>query len=134
MKNLIFLALLCLLTISPSFAHPGKTDRHGGHKCLKACEEWKLYYTEYHLHDKDGRPIRVDKRSRKRASTPVVASRVTPTEVTQVVTAPTNTVTVTVYRTVDRENNLLLVNPLLYLLLLLLLLLLIFRMNRYKQE
>lgn len=134
MKNLIFPALLCLMTISPSFAHPGKTDRYGGHKCLKACEEWKLYYTEYHLHDKDGRPIRVHKHPGKRPSTPAVASRVTPTEVAQVVAAPTNTVTVTHYRNVYREDNLLLINQLLYLLLLLLLLLLIFRMNKKREE
>ena len=39
-------------------AHPGKTDRHGGHQCLKDCAEWDLYYREYHTHDKDGKPVR----------------------------------------------------------------------------
>lgn len=43
-----------------SYAHPGKTDYRGGHKCLKNCEEWDLEYEEYHLHDKDWNPVRVN--------------------------------------------------------------------------
>jgi len=63
------LVLICLLIILPptfSAAHPGKTDRYGGHRCLKECAEWDLYYAEYHLHDKEGRPIRVAKKERVR--------------------------------------------------------------------
>ncbi|MDA8098222.1 MAG: hypothetical protein M0042_01190 [Nitrospiraceae bacterium] len=56
----IIMVLLALLLYAPSaYAHPGKTDLHGGHRCLKKCAEWDLYYAEYHLHDKDGKPIRV---------------------------------------------------------------------------
>ena len=40
----------------------GKTDYRGGHKCWKNCSEWELRYGEYHLHDKDWKPIRLDKR------------------------------------------------------------------------
>lgn len=42
-------------------AHPGKTDYRGGHKCWKNCSEWDLSYGEYHLHDKDWKPRRVDR-------------------------------------------------------------------------
>ena len=132
MRKFIVVVLLCLLPASLSFAHPGKTDRQGGHKCIKDCEEWKLYYMEYHLHDKFGRPIRVEKHPRKRAAAPAIASLVTPTVAPQVVTETTRTVTV--YRTVVQEENLLPSNPLLYLLLLLLLLLLVLRMNRKREE
>ena len=131
MKTLILVVLLCVLPVSLSIAHPGKTDRQGGHKCFKECEDWKLYYMEYHLHDKDGRPIRVEKRRKRQIS--AVASMVTPTEAAPVVTSVTNTVTV--YRTLPvQEGSLFLPNPLLYILLLLLLLLLIIRMNRKRQE
>ncbi|MHB8843271.1 MAG: hypothetical protein ACYC7L_00850 [Nitrospirota bacterium] len=55
----LFAALLILFVALPAYAHPGKTDRYGGHKCYKECAEWDLYYAEYHLHDKDGRPVKV---------------------------------------------------------------------------
>jgi hypothetical protein len=131
MKTLILAALLFVLSVSPCIAHPGKTDRQGGHKCYKECEEWKLYYMEYHLHDKDGRPVRVEKRRKRELSS--VASMATPTEVPPIVTSITNTVTV--YRDLPvQEGNLLFPNPLLYILLLLFLLLLILRMNRNREE
>ncbi len=59
MKNLLVLALV-ILWPSIALCHPGKTDRKGGHKCWKDCAEWGLEYGEYHLHDKDFRPVRVD--------------------------------------------------------------------------
>ena len=43
-----------------AIAHPGKTDYRGGHKCWKNCGEWELSSGEYHLHDKDWKPIRFD--------------------------------------------------------------------------
>ena len=55
----ILAVLLMLCLAHPATAHPGKTDRHGGHKCYKECAEWNLYYREYHTHDKDGRPVKV---------------------------------------------------------------------------
>lgn len=56
----VYFALLIAAVIAlPAFAHPGKTDRDGGHKCYKECAEWNLYYAEYHLHDKDGKPVKV---------------------------------------------------------------------------
>lgn len=58
----LFAVVLILLVALPAFAHPGKTDRYGGHKCYKECAEWDLYYAEYHLHDKDGRTVRVVKK------------------------------------------------------------------------
>lgn len=58
MKTLLFV-ILALLFPCLATAHPGKTDRHGGHRCLKECAEWDLYYNEYHLHDKDGKSVKV---------------------------------------------------------------------------
>lgn len=57
---LTIITLICTLAPLFSYAHPGKTDYRGGHKCLKNCEEWKLEYGEYHLHDKDWNPVRVN--------------------------------------------------------------------------
>ena len=48
------------LFLGEALAHPGKTDRQGGHRCRRGCGEWALRYGEYHLHDKDFRPIRVE--------------------------------------------------------------------------
>lgn len=61
MKKKICLALIFLFSAS-AFAHPGKTDRRGGHKCWKNCTGWELRFGEYHLHDKDWKPIRLDAR------------------------------------------------------------------------
>ena len=67
-----FLLFLIIITLSgPVAAHPGKTDRHGGHQCLKDCAEWDLYYREYHTHDKDGKPVKVE---RKRSVPPTAAA------------------------------------------------------------
>ncbi len=55
------LVIFFLFSVS-SYAHPGKTNKIGGHKCWKNCSEWELRYGEYHLHDKDWKPIKVDKK------------------------------------------------------------------------
>ena len=54
--------LFILLMPFSAIAHPGKTDHRGGHKCWKNCGEWELRRGEYHLHDKDWNPIRLDSR------------------------------------------------------------------------
>ena len=135
MKKLIVLASVFVLAAT-ALAHPGKTDRFGGHKCLKDCEEWGLYYSEYHLHDKDGKPIRV---SRKKTAIPrqeqnekSSASATAPI----VSDAPRTEQTVTEYRsvTVVQEANALSLNPLLLMLLVLLLLWLVLRVNRKKER
>ncbi|WP_374016841.1 copper amine oxidase N-terminal domain-containing protein [Paenibacillus thiaminolyticus] len=33
-----------------ALAHPGKTDKNGGHTCRTNCEKWGLEYGEYHYH------------------------------------------------------------------------------------
>ena len=58
MKMPAVLIVIVLLPLT-AMAHPGKTDRQGGHKCYKECAEWDLYYAEYHLHDKDGKAVKV---------------------------------------------------------------------------
>jgi hypothetical protein len=59
MKTVLSLIFMFLLPFS-SIAHPGKTDYRGGHKCWKNCGQWELRRGEYHLHDKDWNPIRLD--------------------------------------------------------------------------
>lgn len=59
MKNGLVLAIILFFSLSAD-AHPGKTDRQGGHKCWKNCGEWELNYEEYHLHDEGWKPIRLD--------------------------------------------------------------------------
>ncbi len=60
-----FLVFLVLAAPMLVHAHPGKTDAYGGHQCIKDCAEWDLYYREYHLHDKEGRPVRVAQRKQR---------------------------------------------------------------------
>lgn len=60
------IALILFLLPAAASAHPGKTDLYGGHKCYKGCENWGLLYAEYHLHDKDGKAIRVAKKKTPR--------------------------------------------------------------------
>ncbi|MDH4162593.1 MAG: YHYH domain-containing protein [Nitrospirota bacterium] len=90
---LILILFLTILLFPPeTHAHPGKTDYQGGHRCLKECAEWDLYYGEYHLHDKEGRPVRVQgkKRLRKvpgKAAAEPVAEPVSEATVTQVASA-----------------------------------------------
>lgn len=59
MKKVVIFSIILLFPLSV-YAHPGKTDYRGGHKCRKSCAEWELQYGEYHLHDKDWKPIRLD--------------------------------------------------------------------------
>ena len=61
MKTVLFLICLFLMPFSSS-AHPGKRDRRGGHKCWKNCGGRELVRGEYHLHDKDWNPIRLDRK------------------------------------------------------------------------
>lgn len=60
MKKLLILILILLLPLT-ALPHPGRTDKRGGHKCWKNCSSWGLDYAEYHLHDKNWKPIRLDK-------------------------------------------------------------------------
>lgn len=53
MKKLIaiFLSLsLCFLSAN-ALAHPGRTDKNGGHTCRTNCEKWGLRYGQYHYHN-----------------------------------------------------------------------------------
>lgn len=87
--KLLAAVLLCVVPMA-AFAHLGKTDGYGGHKCIKSCEEWKLYYAEYHLHDKDGKPIRVARKQNKTRKPPALAGASTET-VLPVVAEPIQT-------------------------------------------
>ncbi|MFL8888425.1 YHYH domain-containing protein [Helcococcus kunzii] len=79
MKNkskIIILSLAILVTFSGmSSAHPGRTDKNGGHTCRTNCtERWGLFYGEHHHHASDGsytnsKGERFDKRGNKILST-----------------------------------------------------------------
>ncbi len=130
MKKLLITALIVCAIPASALAHPGKTDKYGGHKCYRGCEDWKLLYAEYHLHDKDGRPIRVSKKTAK--------SKAPKPEYSEPQSGPVEqpkqeTVTITKYVTVVREESVFTSNPLLFILLALLFLLLILRLSRRKE-
>ncbi|WP_197254277.1 copper amine oxidase N-terminal domain-containing protein [Paenibacillus dendritiformis] len=38
-----------------AIAHPGRTDKYGGHTCRTNCEKWGLEYGEYHYHNGSSR-------------------------------------------------------------------------------
>ena len=63
MKTFLIFILVFLIPFS-SLAHPGKTDRRGGHKCWKNCNEWELGRGEYHLHDEDWDPVHIDRKGK----------------------------------------------------------------------
>lgn len=69
---------LLILVVAAASAHPGKTDYQDGHKCLKNCEDWNLYYSEYHLHDKDRNPIRVKRKRKAEREAPAKKSALEP--------------------------------------------------------
>ncbi len=133
MKRLIVIAALCIIPVS-SYSHPGKTDWRGGHKCVKDCEEWGLFYAEYHLHDKAGRPIRINRKAKEIPEQSELQGAATETFVPEAALVTSKTVTVYRYVTNVYEENILASNPLLWALLVLLLLLLILRMNRKREE
>jgi hypothetical protein len=136
MRRSLTIFILCILP-SAGYSHPGKTDLYGGHKCFKGCENWGLLYAEYHLHDKDGKPIRVAKKKapRKLPVTRKAVDEVTlvtqePMPETVAKPAPTSVSKAAVIP--QREGFTL--NPLLLILLALLLLLLLVRMRRRRLE
>jgi hypothetical protein len=136
MKSAIIIFFICIQPVM-SYAHPGKTDRYGGHKCLRGCEEWGLFYQEYHLHDKDGRPIRIKAvRKSKESGIGAIADPVSkPIEtVAQVDNPKPEVVTTTRYITNVYEENLFLSNPYIIILLILLLLLLILQLTQKRKE
>ena len=131
MKKLMILALAVFLPLM-AHGHPGKTDRSGGHKCITGCEEWGLFYKEYHLHDKDGKPVRVGRKNIQSPEdlTAVPESGATETVVAAPVGPRTDVAVVNRYVTTVYEENIISSNPLVWVLLFLLLLLLILRRNR----
>lgn len=44
----LFVAMVSLAL--PVFAHPGNTDKKGGHTCRTNCEKYGLKNGQYHLH------------------------------------------------------------------------------------
>lgn len=50
-KFFILITFIGLLILPLStFAHPGRTDRKGGHYCWTNCKKWGLKYGQYHYH------------------------------------------------------------------------------------
>jgi len=136
MKTFV-LALLIFIFPVLAWSHPGKTDSVGGHKCYKGCEKWGLLFGEYHLHDKDGKPIRVAKKVKKKQRivkeprvAPVEEEKVETPQPVQAVQAASITLPV---RAVQQEECLS-TSPLMLFLLALLLLLLLLQIKRRARE
>ena len=133
MKTL-FLALLICIFPGLAWSHPGKTDYVGGHKCYKGCGKWELLFSEYHLHDKDGKPIRVAKKVKKKkriaAEPPVAPVLEEKVETPQPVQAAAMALPV---RVAQQERGFL-PSPLMLLLLALLLLLLLIKRRRAREQ
>jgi hypothetical protein len=128
------LALLIFLLPVLAWSHPGKTDSVGGHKCFKDCEKWELLFGEYHLHDKDGKAIRVAKKVKRKL--PVVEKTlVGPAQAEQVeMPQPMQAAVMPLpVRTVQPEKSLS-VSPLMLLLLALLLLLLLIKRRERERH
>ena len=123
----ILLILALVLIPAAAFGHPGKTDYYGGHHCLKGCAEWGLYTGEYHLHDKDGKPIRVKQRKKRVAAMKEGREAQTIPPVTRMIVTYSRAGTVLIEKPIP-------INPYLFALLVLLILLLIVRMNRRRDE
>lgn len=57
---ILIIAILCVLAFVLSFgsvvtfAHPGRTDSVGCHRCRTNCSSWGLSYGEYHCHRSKG--------------------------------------------------------------------------------
>ncbi len=133
MKRLVLIIIIACLAPLTALSHPGKTDRYGGHQCLKGCEDWGLFFKEYHLHDKDGKPVRV---SRKKRVLPADGPRDEEIETAPAEKEPAaeqKIETVTRYVTVVREESVITPDPLLFVVLALLLLLLILRTGRSRR-
>jgi len=45
------------LTAGPALAHPGNTDKSGGHKCKTNCAQYGLQDGQYHFHDATGKAV-----------------------------------------------------------------------------
>lgn len=135
-KSGILLIVIAILPLAAQ-GHPGKTDHHGGHACVKGCEEWGLYYKEYHLHDKDGKPIRVAKKDKAGIAAAVLmpeqisVATETTAQTTTVAEQKAGPAPVRTAAPVDDESCLL-QHPLIYAVLILLVVLLVVRMNRKR--
>jgi MYXO-CTERM domain-containing protein len=127
--KVLFPFLLAVVIALPASAHPGKTDRQGGHKCYKECAEWDLYYAEYHLHDKDGKSVKVARKKTVRQK-PASVTVEEKSDVRPVEATPSPPVAAAA--TAITEPNTPSLPWILLMLLLLLLLLFLVRRNRKK--
>ncbi|MDA8214594.1 MAG: YHYH domain-containing protein [Nitrospiraceae bacterium] len=143
---LFFILIIYPLTAS---SHPGGTDSRGGHKCWKNCSDWGLEKGEYHLHDNDWKPIRLDKDGKPlinsnpgilepQESNPSEYSKSTKTtgEQTNTDTESTKEKSIIINRhfTTNQEGGSLLLNPLLLVLLIVLLILLLAIIYKKRQK
>jgi len=68
MKKLILFTttVFLLLGFGVVFAHPGKTDKRGGHFCRTKCAKWGLKTGSYHFHVRKKTPKKKSKKSSKK--------------------------------------------------------------------
>ena len=127
--RLLIVILLSIVFPCALFAHPGKTDSHGGHRCYKDCRQWHLDRQEYHMHDKYGNTVRVAKaapKGKQHAEADLSEPLIVPPVSLPSTTEPPVTTTI--------PDELRLQSTNLIWILFLLILLLVIRMRRRKNE
>jgi len=50
--SVLFFTILFMAFPSVTYAHPGRTDKYGGHTCRTNCPKWGLKYGQYHYHNR----------------------------------------------------------------------------------
>ncbi|MDA8340159.1 MAG: YHYH domain-containing protein [Nitrospiraceae bacterium] len=138
---LFFILIIYPLTAS---SHPGGTDSRGGHKCWKNCSDWGLEKGEYHLHDNDWKPIRLDKDGKPLINSNPEILESNPSEYSESTKATgeqTNTestkeksIIINRHFTTNPEEGILLLNPLLLVLLIVFLILLLVILYKKRQK
>ena len=59
MKKILAITTIIVFLLTGSevvFAHPGRTDKKGGHFCWTNCKKWGLRPGQYHFHSKKKTP------------------------------------------------------------------------------
>jgi len=55
MKKILAITTLIIFFLTTGgviFAHPGRTDKKGGHSCRTNCKKWGYRQGQYHFHSK----------------------------------------------------------------------------------
>ncbi len=101
MKKILLSLVFLLVSASPVFAHPGRTDSSGCHVCRTNCDKWGVSWNVKHCHGGSVAPVVTAKPTVKatplptRIYTPAPTKIATPTLTKLVTPTPTPTATPT---------------------------------------